>query len=126
MKPRVRLENWSVTQFDQPWLAPEIRETRLQGAIYGHPAHEDGRIVTLGPATAIDASFRMVVTDRTIYLLGAIKPEYAAAFENAEDRFWQDWSDKLPRPGLVDYLADQIEMLDKVADLRVDDEINNS
>src|SRR4051812_5029747 len=95
-KPVVRLDNWNVT--DNPMVAPEWRESRVQGIVHGHPYHEDGKLVTVSRAIAIDPVVRMVVTGQTIYLLGMIDAGYAAEYEDAESRFWSDWSSKLPGP----------------------------
>lgn len=71
---RVRIEDWSVFVAD-PWKAPEINKTCLQGKVYGHPRFDDGHSVKTGDIAAVNG--RVVTTKNgTVYELGEINPEY--------------------------------------------------
>jgi hypothetical protein len=67
--------NWSVVSDNAPYLAPELREKRLQGQVYGHPHKENGSRVTTSSIVAV--SGRKVTTRTgTTYHLGKIAKGY--------------------------------------------------
>jgi hypothetical protein len=40
----IKIENWSIVNKD-PFKAPELRKQYLQGNVYGHPKHEDEKLI---------------------------------------------------------------------------------
>lgn len=72
-KDPVRLENWSTVfvDDDNPYRAPELRVMRLHGEVYGHPRHEDGKIVITSRVVDLDLGGRMAKTKSgSAYSLG--------------------------------------------------------
>ncbi len=75
MKPKVKIENWSIGSFDSPYKAPEARSKVLSGHVTGHPTEGDATVTT-SRIVEIDLAHRRVVTQNTIYVLGVPKPDY--------------------------------------------------
>ena len=74
----VKLEKWCMCAL--PWQAPEVRETYLEGDVFGHPKHKDGkRIIT---SSIIKSEGRFVTSKTgTVYELGFLKPDYKEFLE---------------------------------------------
>lgn len=83
------MENWAVVEDYDPYKAPEDRKARLQGTVYGHPKHDDGKVLVTSSIQKIDLVNRTVTTmSGSVYELGAVDPEWEAQFPDAENRFW--------------------------------------
>jgi hypothetical protein len=64
---------WSVKT--DTYAAPELGRNYLQGDVFGHPRHEDGKNVTTSRISKVKG--RLVKTrSGSVYRLGRIKPEY--------------------------------------------------
>jgi hypothetical protein len=75
MSDTVKIELWSTTVRGSAWITPELRETILQGYIYGHPKHDEGRRVHTSPI--VKAEGRIVTTrSGTVYELGEPDPRW--------------------------------------------------
>lgn len=64
----VLLEDWKRHTNATPYTAPELIVEWMTGKVYGHPAHEDGTLVTTSPVVSSDG--RKVSTQNTDYVLG--------------------------------------------------------
>ena len=88
-----RLENWSIILKGNPYTAPELMTKHLHGNVYNHPKFLDGTEITtteikwIGLTTIITAS-------GSEYEIGAVNPEYEAAYPNAYARLMQLYFDK--------------------------------
>ncbi len=68
-----KMKNWSVVS--DPYQAPEIREHRLAGEVYGHPLFPDGYSVTTSEIVKTEG--RTVTTKSgTLYELENAHPDY--------------------------------------------------
>jgi hypothetical protein len=73
----VRIENWSIVEDEDPYVAPEAKGKYLSGKIYGHPLHEDGKNITTSRLVKLDIDNDMAETlSGTEYILGNIDPDY--------------------------------------------------
>lgn len=75
----VRLENWLTTlASNDPYLAPEMNPTCLQGQIYGHPKIKDGTWVTTPKIAAAEGLKITVSGSEETYdvLLGQIDSKF--------------------------------------------------
>ena len=71
------LENWSVVEDGNPYMAPECRSVYVHGDIFGdiHSRWKDGHSITTSRIKAV--SGRYVTTNSgSSYLLGKIDPDY--------------------------------------------------
>lgn len=85
------MENWAVVRDYDPYMAPELCKTRLQGTVYGHPKHDDGKVLVTSSIQKIDPVGRTVTTrSGSVYELGSVNPEWEAQFPDAENRFWNN------------------------------------
>jgi hypothetical protein len=76
IKP-VLINSWSVVaESGVPYRAPEAREMRLTGNVYGHPRHRDGAFLITTNIQGTDGRF--VFTRNTVYLLGNPSDTYLA------------------------------------------------
>lgn len=67
-KSNTTLKNWSLAvRLDNPYQAPEVRLARLQGAVYGHPVHKDGSVITTSPIMSTNG--RWASTQNTMYFV---------------------------------------------------------
>lgn len=80
----IKIENWSVTtDIQDPYLPPEQQRSCLQGEVYGHPSHEDGKYVMTTPI--VDVKDKIITTQSgRVYELGAIDPKYLKWCEETE------------------------------------------
>jgi hypothetical protein len=74
---QARLENWSVTRKGDIYLAPEHHTTHLQGEVFDHDAHEDGKRVTSSPIVASEGQ-EATTYSGTRYVLGQPCPRWLA------------------------------------------------
>ncbi len=73
----IRLENWSMLQDVNPYLAPEVRRGCLVGAAYGHPRFEDGDHIVTSYVVEIDVKKgRAKTRSGSEYVLGRPNPEW--------------------------------------------------
>ena len=72
----VRIENWELvyTQ-NNPYQAPECRQSVLCGQVYGHPDFDDGESIMT--STIMDTNGVYVKTHSHIYILGKVSDKYA-------------------------------------------------
>lgn len=85
----IRLENWSLgIASDRIWDAPEIRETYLQGEVFGHPRVEDGKRVVTSAITLAGGLY--VETRNNRYLLGTPDPAYLKFLEDNGYEYFPD------------------------------------
>jgi len=85
------MENWAVVEDYDPYMAPECRKSRLQGTVYGHPKHEDGKVLVTSSIKKIDPVNKTVTTSSgSVYELGAVDPEWEKQFPDAANRFWNN------------------------------------
>jgi hypothetical protein len=69
------IKKWSLVDSEDPYLPPERRYAQLQGFVYGHPKHDDGKYVRT--SMIVDADGRVVKTvSGSTYLLDEPEPEY--------------------------------------------------
>lgn len=88
----MRLENWSVR-------ARGGRQC-LVGAVYGHPHHDDGKIVCTSGING-NQNGRAQTRNGSDYELGTIDPEWERRFPGARERFFaQNWIPDFAMPGL--------------------------
>lgn len=82
----MRIENWSIVYVSHnPYLPPECQTQCLQGNVYGHPDHFDGKRVTT--SAAIGRKDNCLITlAGSEYELGEPDPEYETLFPNAKQR----------------------------------------
>ena len=73
------LKNWSVTggMYD-PYLAPELRNTHLQGEVYDHPnpRHHDGKQIITSKIVKKIGPLTYETHSGTIYTLDTVAPAY--------------------------------------------------
>lgn len=87
----MKLENWAVVEEYEPYTASELRKARLQGTVYGHPKHDDGKRVVTSSIQKVDPVAKTVTTrSGSVYELGKVDPEWEAQFPDAESRFWNN------------------------------------
>lgn len=80
------INNWSVTpDTSEPYLAPELRKSRLVGVVYGHPELEDGTFIRTSVIDKVENGL-VVTRSGTRYELVDPDPAYEAAFPNAKAR----------------------------------------
>jgi len=85
----VKIENWSTcTRKRTPYESPEIHGMGLHGNIYGHPLHDDGKIVTTSRIVG-KRSGLVVTKSGSEYELGKIDAEYDKQFPNALNRLME-------------------------------------
>lgn len=101
----IRLENWSVCFGSaDPWRPPEGCASTLQGNVYGHPLHDDGKFVVTSVPVTIDKEKRQIKTySGSVYVLGEPDKEWIAWLEEqghprADDPFpvWRnlEWAEE--------------------------------
>jgi hypothetical protein len=73
-EPTPRIEEWAIVGDANPYQAPELRELRITGLVYGHPRFNDGQVVTTSPVRA--SAGHTVETHNTTYNLGRMSEEY--------------------------------------------------
>ncbi|MDY6958323.1 MAG: hypothetical protein SVK08_04125 [Halobacteriota archaeon] len=79
----MKLENWSVVSNATPYTAPEAIVPSLQGYVYNHPKHEDGKHVITSHIVAVYG--RKVQTwSGSIYELGKVDPKYQEAYPDRD------------------------------------------
>lgn len=72
-----RIEHWSVVQYNaDPYVAPELQQHQLKGAVYGHRKLADGEVAISGDL--VSAEGRRVYTAKSCYELGEPDPAYLA------------------------------------------------
>jgi hypothetical protein len=71
-----RLENWSVVSLDNPFKAPELRTSKLEGNIYDDSRFADGTPVTTSTICEMDASKNYAKTRNTEYQLGKVSEDF--------------------------------------------------
>jgi len=96
MAKTVRLEDWSVTFKADPYQAPELIRSRLQGKVYGHQRFEDGTFIFTSPI--VRGEHLLIITESgTCYELGKIDPEYEKKFPDATNRLFKSLRDLAAR-----------------------------
>ena len=90
-----RLENWAIVFHPVDlYLAPELRAQHLNGEVFGHPDHADGKIVTTSRILGYDPETNEVVCFSRRYKLGQISLDYEKTYPEAEKRFKESFSPK--------------------------------
>lgn len=84
----MRIENWCIIPAGfNPYLAPEVHESRISGQVYESPKFNDGDIITT--SAIINTKEGNVYTKSgSIYKLGCVDPDYEEAFPNAYYRLF--------------------------------------
>jgi len=73
MSDKIFLDNWSTTS--NPYQAPEIRKTYLQGEVFGHPNFQEGDKVYT--SHIVQSEGRWIKTSSgSEYILGQPHPNY--------------------------------------------------
>lgn len=89
MKP-IKLNNWSIVSYHDPYLAPELVTKHLRGCGVNHPKFGNQEIRT-SPIKTVKG--RLVITQSgTQYLLGNIDPEYRKWIE----KHYMNWNWRNP------------------------------
>lgn len=88
---RATLENWSITRNPDPYLAPEMRVPRLQGEVYGHLNHQDGKHIVTSSILG-KTKTGLIKTKNTTYKLGKVAVLYEDAFPQARKRLLESLS----------------------------------
>ena len=73
------LKNWSITGgIKDPYLAPELRNTHLQGEVYDHPnpRHHDGKQIITSKIVKKIGPLTYETHSGTIYTLDTVAPAY--------------------------------------------------
>lgn len=85
MESKPKIENWSIiVDESNPYMAPELRPTRLAGRVYGHPGHSEGKFVHTSSIQEIDVKAGYAITKSgTRYQLGKPEQKY---FEWLQDQ----------------------------------------
>jgi len=78
------LEKWAMIMAD-PFQAPEIATAVLNGLVYGHPRHHDGKRVSTSRVKG-KRDGRVVTFSGSEYILGEVAPNYEKAFPGARER----------------------------------------
>lgn len=71
----MKLENWSLTEDQDPFAAPEVRTKRLNGLVYGHHDFEDGHKITTSRIESVQGRVVETLSGST-YELGDPDPDY--------------------------------------------------
>jgi len=72
-----RLENWSLVMTENnPYLAPELAVTRLNGNVYGHDNFDDGTRVSTSIIKYLSIKDKVAHTLYTKYELGEVSEDY--------------------------------------------------
>lgn len=73
-----KIENWSITKYpSNPYQAPELWQSALQGIVYGHPRIQDGERIATSTIQAINLKESWAETQSgTNYQLGEIDPKW--------------------------------------------------
>lgn len=85
LKPKYKIENWSVTSNGDLYTPPELQIPVLQGNIYGHFRFPDGTFTTTSRIVGKALGW-CVETKNSVYELGAVDPKWEEAFPNAKER----------------------------------------
>lgn len=84
----MKLKNWSIRQNNDPYSAPELRETILVGDVYGHENQKrfyDGKCIQT--SCIVNFNDGVVETNSgSLYELGEVDPEYEKMFPDALKR----------------------------------------
>ena len=73
----MKLENWSITDNDDGYKAPEMIRKYAHGLVYGNPNFPDGHPITTSALKEINLVKGYIKTQNSIYQLGTMLPEYA-------------------------------------------------
>lgn len=72
---KVRIECWSAMEStNDPFVAPELKNIRLRGRVFGHPVKKDGDLVKTSYIQGVNG--KLVYTMNTVYELGEVDPEF--------------------------------------------------
>jgi hypothetical protein len=91
-----RLDNWSsCVRSANPYLAPEMCRTCLQGTVTGDRRFADGAHVVTSPIVGVVKARGTVVTRTgTEYRLGRVDRAYARLYPNARKRLFANLPEK--------------------------------
>lgn len=73
------LKNWSViADPNNPYMAPELKSTHLQGEVYSHPnlRHHDGKRITTSKIVKKLEPLVYETNSGTVYMLDTVDPAY--------------------------------------------------
>ena len=80
----IKIENWSIVNKD-PYRAPEVQKQYLKGNVYGHPKHEDEKLIITSSLIKEKDGF-IITKSGNIYELGKVDKEYEKFFPDAKNR----------------------------------------
>ena len=86
MSHPIVINNWAVVTKD-PYLAPELQHSHLNGNVENHPKHEKGKLIITTPIVGLIGDY-IVTKSGSIYELGTIDPAYENVFPNAKERLF--------------------------------------
>jgi hypothetical protein len=90
MKKRVNITDWSFSEDNNPYIAPDQRVMRLYGDVYGHLRIENTHEVSTSAVLKIDYEKCEVETLNTIYVLGKPSEKYAKMYDLSKFNFKRD------------------------------------
>jgi len=78
-----RIENWSIIDLDYNnyYLAPELRRSALNGSIFDDDRFADGTIITTSSIETVDQR-KVRTKSGTIYYLGKVSSDYKKHYPN--------------------------------------------
>jgi hypothetical protein len=71
----IKLEDWSVTSYGSIYTPPENHAKLLQGTVYGHPGHDDGKKITSSPILFVKGR-KVTTRSGSEYVLGKPDPKW--------------------------------------------------
>lgn len=71
----MKLENWYVSEDDNPYCPPELRQKYVSGAVYGNPRFSDGYRVTTSNIVSINGN-KITTNSGSVYELGTPSEDY--------------------------------------------------
>jgi hypothetical protein len=86
----MKLENWSVVYDNNvdPYTAPELIRSVLQGNVYGNPKFDDGTFICTSSIVGKNNG-DIITKSGSRYELGNVDPAYEALYPNAKRRFFK-------------------------------------
>lgn len=81
----MRLENWCIVSDGDPYLAPEMQKSYLNGKVYGHPRFDEGHYVTTSRIIEVKDG-KVHTRSGSVYELGKVDPSYEEQFPKALER----------------------------------------
>lgn len=87
MSMAILINNWSIVcSDDQPYLAPELRASRLYGDVTNHPKLGNCKGIVTSAIVDVDSEENIITSSGSVYRLGEINPDYDKLFYGAREK----------------------------------------